>query len=660
MKSKAEIEDAAEALLLCEDMLAQSYKDGIDREDEFMEVAEQWRIPTEEFSGAWDEWRDKKEIEEWNVRPNKPVSEKKAAVKEVVREEPKVADGIKPAVRDIEAEIKAKAEAEIAKGRASLKNSEVQPRIEKPKIEGPKVTPKIGEAGSFKARALRILADAGKGEVVQLKPREQFKPREQEKPEPEEFEPCLEDVRLNLDAPYDVAKTFVRLSEDAEGKKRYVFVGIVEGKLVKVPTLRRWKGDFKRWNGQYYEDVGDEDIRTEMYEFLDRGDGGRIKPKPKNVNEVIDGLKAGTNLAGDAPCWIGREGPEPKGLLVCRNGLLELETGKLWEHDPRLFCLNGVDFDFDAKARAPRWEQFLREVLPRDEESVGTLQEFFGLWLTDVTKYHKALGIFGQPRSGKGTVGRVVKGLLGTSSFAPASLQSLGSEFGMEHLIGKKLALIPDVKLDGRMNITLIMQRLLETMGEDDQPINRKNEKFWLGKLSIRLLILGNDIPKFRGADEAGALAARMITLKMDQSYLGKEDWDLTDKLLAERAGILNWAIEGWRRLRIRDRFVQPKSGVELLQKLRANTSTIGMFVEECCELGTEFRVEHAILWAAFCEWSDRRKLALTLSTNTFSGALHGVFDSITTGRPRTGMPDNRPPHQYGLKLKDGWCSWRR
>ena len=43
------------------------------------------------------------------------------------------------------------------------------------------------------------------------------------------------------------------------------------------------------------------------------------------------------------------------------------------------------------------------------------------------------------------------------------------------------------------------------------------------------------------------------------------------------------------------------------------------------------------ILWAAFCEWSERRKLALTLSTNTFSGALHEVFDSVTTSRPVLG-----------------------
>src|SRR4029077_9921058 len=81
--------------------------------------------------------------------------------------------------------------------------------------------------------------------------------------------------------------------------------------------------------------VDDEDIRTQVYSFLDKAhepNGNRLKPRQKHVNEVIDGLKAGTNPgSADAPFWIGREGPEPRGLLVCRNGLLELESGRLWE-----------------------------------------------------------------------------------------------------------------------------------------------------------------------------------------------------------------------------------------------------------------------------------------------------------------------------------------
>ena len=138
-----------------------------------------------------------------------------------------------------------------------------------------------------------------------------------------------------------------------------------------------------------------------------------------------------------------------------------------------------------------------------------------------------------------------------TSQLAAALYPHLSDPETRKQMLDRAGEDVPDVKLDGRMNITLVMERLLTSIGEDDQSINRKNQKFWEGKLGIRWLILGNDIPKFRGTDEAGALAARMVMLSMDQDFFGREDWDLTEKLLAERAGILNWAMEGWRRLRV-------------------------------------------------------------------------------------------------------------
>jgi putative DNA primase/helicase len=524
--------------------------------------------------------------------------------------------------------------AEIARRAAGItaKLEAVEPAEVAPPTEEPEPAPERGEA----------------------------EPKEEPRVDEKRRELNREQVRLNLSAPYDIARTFIRLAETREGKRRYAFIGKVEGESVKEPTLWRWKGDFKCWNGRCYEDVDDDQVRSEVYDFLDQAvelNGSAIKPKLKNVNEVIDGLEAGANLpVADIPCWIGLAGrPQPRGLLVCRNGLLELETGKLWDHDPRFFCPNSVDFDFDPRAPTPRWEQFLGEVWPGDEEAVATLQEFFGLWLTDETKYQKACALIGPPRSGKGTIGRVLKGLLGSTSYAAVSLQSLGSEFGMAHLIGKKLALVPDVKLDRRMNITVVMERLLTTIGEDEQAINRKNKPFWQGRLGIRWLILGNDIPKFRGTDEAGALAARMIMIGMNEDFYGREDFDLTEKLLAERAGILNWAMEGLRRLRDRGRFIQPASGMELIQKLRASTSTIGLFVDECCALGPKESVECDILWLAFCEWSERHEVAVTLSNNTFSGALHKVFPSVVTTRPRRDNEDKRPRFFSNIRLRQGW-----
>jgi putative DNA primase/helicase len=495
---------------------------------------------------------------------------------------------------------------------------------------------------------------------TEAKPEEEA-PKAKGEPEEPKAEPPSP-AQLNLAAPYNVAKTFVKRSVAKDGKPRYAFVGRVQGELVRMPTLLYWQKEFYRWNGQCYEVAEDDDVKAHLYEFLDQSvelDGRTVLPRSRSVNEILDALQMGTKFnTGEVPAWIGvSDRPEPRGLLACRNGLLEFDTGKLWDHDPRFFGLNKVDFDFDPQARCPRWEQFLGELWPGDGEAIGTLQEFFGLWVTEVTKFQKACVLIGPPRCGKGTIGRVAKGFLGSTSFAAVSLQTLGTDqFGMEHLIGKKLALVPDVKLDGRANVTLVMERLLTTIGEDEQAINRKNKKYWLGRLGIRWVILGNDVPKFRGSDEAGALVKRCVMLEMKEDFFGREDFDLTEKLLAERAGILNWAMEGWHRLRDRDRFVQPASGVGLLGKLQASTSTMGAFIDDCCVLEPEEKVSCDGLWLAFREWSDRRRLSVTLSKNTFSGALHRVFPSIVTSRPGVASAEERRPRWFfGVKLRPGW-----
>ena len=66
-------------------------------------------------------------------------------------------------------------------------------------------------------------------------------------------------------------------------------------------------------------------------------------------------------------------------------------------------------------------------------------------------------------------------------------------------------------------------------------------------------MILANEMPSFH--DPSGALDRRLITLQTTKSYFGNEDATLTNKLLEELPGILNWAIEGRNRLQSRGRF---------------------------------------------------------------------------------------------------------
>ena len=96
----------------------------------------------------------------------------------------------------------------------------------------------------------------------------------------------------------------------------------------------------------------------------------------------------------------------------------------------------------------------------------------------------------GPARSGKGTIARVLKRLLGPNSYCGPSLGQFADQFGMQGMIGKKLAVVSDARLDNRANRSVITEKLLSVIGEDVQEINRKNRDYWSGRLPLRMMIL--------------------------------------------------------------------------------------------------------------------------------------------------------------------------
>jgi putative DNA primase/helicase len=161
--------------------------------------------------------------------------------------------------------------------------------------------------------------------------------------------------------------------------------------------------------------------------------------------------------------------------------------------------------------------------------------------------------------------------------------------------------------------------------------------------------VLTNEIPEFE--DESGALPNRFIVLEMRESFLGREDPDLTDKLLAERPGILNWALAGWDSLRARRRFEQPASGREAAEALAIAASDIKAFVDDKCELGSDFEVEVSKLHGAWKLWREANALRSNLAPNQFSAKLKAAYPEIGIERPRSEDP-KRPRLFVGIRVK--------
>ena len=410
-------------------------------------------------------------------------------------------------------------------------------------------------------------------------------------------------------------------------------------------TLHHHLGVFYTWDGACYQPLDEQTARAEVYAFLElarRRVKGELKPYQPNrskVAELLDALRAETNLPADIepPTWLDYVpdmSPAPNECLSCKNGLLHLPTLELLDPSPRLFTMNAVDFAYDPAAPIPvQWLKFLKDLWSEDKEAIGTWQELLGYFLVSDTSQQKIALVAGPKRSGKGTLGRVVTALVGRGNVVAPTLASLGTNFGLAPLINKTVAIIADARIGGRADQHAIAERLLSISGEDNLTLDRKYLCCWTGRLPTRFLILTNELPRI--ADTSGALASRFIVFTLTRSFYGKEDHTLTDRLLTELPGILNWAIAGWRRLRERGHFVQPASSAEAIRAMEDLGSPVAAFLRDDCVIDPSVEVLCANLFSAWKNWCEANGRSKPGTAQSFGRDLRAAVPGLKVTQPR-------------------------
>lgn len=431
-------------------------------------------------------------------------------------------------------------------------------------------------------------------------------------------------------------------------------------------TLVHQAGQFFGWDGKCYTSVDDDTIRAHTYRFLEMAkawDENKtlidFRPNRSRVGEVFDAMKALANLPSStaAPAWLDCEAPvPPEEIFAAANGLLHLPTLELLPHTPNYYSHNAVDYPFSPGVGEPiHLHKFFDAIFDDDIHAREALQELFGYSLTGDTRQQKIFLIVGPKRSGKGTIARVLTALLGQTNVCAPTLANFGTNFGLAPLIGKRAAIIADARLGGKADQSAVAERLLSISGEDSITVDRKFRPAWTGRLGVRFILLSNELPRI--ADASGALASRFIVWTLTESFYGKEDHGLTDRLLSELPAILNWAIVGWRRLRERGYFVQPSSSLEAIQELEDLGSPIKAFLRERCEVKAGAEVEVEALFSAWQQWCKDQGRDHTGNLQSFGRDLRAALPKIRDTRPREG--EVRVRKYSGLRLLAAWESVR-
>ncbi len=392
-------------------------------------------------------------------------------------------------------------------------------------------------------------------------------------------------------------------------------------------TLHGYGGLLMEWRGNRYCQVEEEWLKQRLQPWLHQAlryvlnkQTGEMElvdfeSNPTTVRQALDTIRAFVHLPAStaSPSWLGdgKDRPSALELLPCKSLNLHIPTGRVLAPTPALFTINALDFDYDPNPEPPeRWIKFLDQLFGDDLESVELLQEWMGYCLTGDTSQQKMLLLVGPRRSGKGTIGRIITRLVGAGNVVGPTTSSLAGTFGLQPLIEKSLAIVSDARFGGD-TVGTVVERLLCISGEDTLTVDRKFLGSVSMKLATRFMFLTNELPRLN--DASTALAGRFLVLRLSHTFYGTEDVTLTDQLLAELPGILLWAIEGWKRLRQRGRFVQPKSGEDAIRDMEDLGSPVGAFIRDCCVVGVGHRAWVDSLydaWKAWCELDGRNAVS--------------------------------------------------
>ncbi|HII4472374.1 TPA: phage/plasmid primase, P4 family [Clostridium perfringens] len=314
-------------------------------------------------------------------------------------------------------------------------------------------------------------------------------------------------------------------------------------------------------------------------------------------------------------------------LVNVRNGLLDIRDMSFKEHTPSYLSTVQLNVEYNPQVDCPQFKKFLNEVL--DCKLIPLVQEIVGYLLTTNTASQKAFVFWGPARTGKSTLLWVVEYLLlGKKNVSNIPWQEIGDKFKTAELLGKLANVFSDLPSKS-IDDTGIFKVVT---GEDYLMAEKKNKNPFKFKPFARLVFSCNELPR-NYVDRTEGFYRRLIIVPFSrQIEKSKIDKALKYKFQREKEGILNWALEGLKRLYENNfEFSENELTDGVKKEYKRENNNVISFVEECCELDGLFSCSRIEIYEAYKEFCVEAGLK-ALSQIKFNKELEGNFN-ITRSR---------------------------
>jgi len=294
-------------------------------------------------------------------------------------------------------------------------------------------------------------------------------------------------------------------------------------------------------------------------------------------------------------------------LLNCKNGTINLKTGKLQPHNPVDLITRVIDTDFDQDATSEEWIKFLNRIFESKTELITYIQRALGYSITGNQGEQAIFFCNGSGWNGKSTLLGVIRKILveyaaevEPSAFMVDKARGTGPNEAIASLYKMNFVTSTEIE-DGQKLSTSLLKRMT---GGESLRCERKFEHGFNFKPQYKLWLCGNHEPEI--SDTTNSIWNRLKKIPFTVKISAEErvkDYDT--KLVKDHdEAILAWLVKGcleWQKWGLGE---SPEV-TEATQAYRDNQDVLHDFLSECCLIKGGETIPIAVLYKAYTDWCE-------------------------------------------------------
>lgn len=325
------------------------------------------------------------------------------------------------------------------------------------------------------------------------------------------------------------------------------------------------KGRFFIAYGNYYAEFASKELQSLIFDLL------KSKGSDQKAKYITDHLARKLE-----------NNDENFEVIPFENGYLDQSGLFIGSKDYRIELKQTdiIPHYYDLLGIPEKWLKFLDAVFDGDDDKaqkIAVIQEWFGYCMDRSLNLHKALVLYGDGGNGKSVILDVLAAIF--PHVTRLEWHELNEQRNLERLVGSWVNIATEISYKDNTGTTGFKKAIAgETM-----TANPKYKQPFDFTPHAKFAFATNGLPMVD--DISNGVFRRLMVINLNNSFVGREDWALTDKLREEIPGILAWANIGLQRLKKHRKFTEVPSNIIELAEYRRAINSLQSFYDEDLEM---------------------------------------------------------------------------